>query len=178
MKKVTKGLIIAASVAAVVGVGAVSFAKWEVTADNDVEITGKTGVINTLGDITVTPAADTFTTGEDGAITMNALYPVDQGGSYLTYWTFTISSAVTGTQSVSYTLQGTLDKDDDETAALYWTKTKPTTSTTAANGTPVSSATGGAALTGVNNGDTIYVYLVASDTDAMNATISLTFTQQ
>lgn len=185
MKKTVKGLIIAASVAAVVGVGAVSFAKWEVTSDNDVALTGSTGVINTLGDLTVTPADDTYTTGDGNAIVMNALYPVDQGGTYLTYWTFTLTSEVTGTQTVSYKLAGSLGKGSDDqstevaAAALYWTTTAPTESTTAGDGTAVAAALTdtGAALTGVSNGDTVYVYMIASGTDAMKADISLTFEQ-
>ncbi len=185
MKKTVKGLIIAASVAAVVGVGAVSFAKWEVTSDNDVNLTGTTGVINTLGDLTVTPADDTYTT-SDGAIVMNALYPVDQGGSYLTYWTFTLSSETTGTQSVSYKLAGTIAEGSDTqstevtAAALYWTKTTPTAATKAEDGTAVAAALtdSGAALgSTVGNGDTIYVYMIASGTDAMKANITLNFEQ-
>lgn len=190
MKKTVKGLIIAASVAAVVGVGAVSFAKWEVTSDNDVDITGTTGVINTLGDLSVTPATGTFTTSESGATVMNALYPVDQGGSYLTYWTFTLSSDVTGTQSVSYKLSGTLSAGSEAgskpkgSAALYWTTTAPTLTgeegedfdlVTDLGGTAV--ATSAAALTDVANGDTVYVYMIASGTDAMLASIGLTFEQ-
>ena len=180
MKKTVKGLIVAASVAAVVGVGAVSFAQWAVTSDNDVEITGSTGVINTLGDLTVTPSTASGTVAEGGAITMNALFPVDQdkdgtAGTHLTYWEFKLESAVTGTQTVSYTLAGTLADATKGAAELYWTTDTPTSSTGAVEANKLSGTA--TPLTGVENGDTVYVYMVATGTDAMNTAISLTFEQ-
>ena len=54
MKKTVKGLIIAASVAAVVGVGAVSFAQWQAGSTEPKEVTGTTGSIVTMGAITAT----------------------------------------------------------------------------------------------------------------------------
>lgn len=174
MKKAIKGLIIAASVASVIGVGAVSFAAWEGSGNAPVVITGSTGTINTLGALTVTPADDTYET-KDGAIIMNELYPVDQGSSYLTYWEFTLESEVTGEQSVAYSLKAELTLTDGETAELYWIDTAPEPDENGAvtGGTKLTGGTD--ALTGVENGDTIYVYLVASGTDAMKAGITLTF---
>ena len=50
MKKVVKGLVIAASVAAVAGLGAVSFAKWDAsTYKTSVDGTGTTGQIALIG---------------------------------------------------------------------------------------------------------------------------------
>lgn len=190
MKKRTKLLIAAAAVAAVAGVSAVSFAAWSGSDKTSVPVTGSTGIVNTLGDLTVTPADGTTTSGAGEAIVMKELYPVDQtaanglpsGG--LTYWTFTLSTATgTGTQNVSYKLKGTIangsdtESTDKGSAALYWTKTQPTSATVAADGTAVSSDEGGAVLTDVANGGTVYVYMVASGTDAMKASISLTFYQ-
>ncbi|MDE7164379.1 MAG: hypothetical protein K2O04_03045 [Clostridiales bacterium] len=184
MKKRTKILITAAAVAAVVGVSAVSFAYWSGSTKTSVTVTGTTGVINTLGDLTVTPKEGTYNT-EDNAIVMNALYPVDQttgnglptGG--LTYWEFTLSTAQgTGDQTVSYKLAGSLTKDGGiGSAKLYWTTSDPTAEDFDAenDGTLVSADADD--LTNVENGGTVYVYMTANATDAMEASISLTFSQ-
>lgn len=49
MKKAIKGLIVAASVAAVVGVGAVSFAAWTGGANSEATATGTTATISLYG---------------------------------------------------------------------------------------------------------------------------------
>lgn len=49
MKKVVKGLVIAASVAAVVGLGAVSFAKWAGNSNSQATTTGATDTISLIG---------------------------------------------------------------------------------------------------------------------------------
>ena len=180
MKKAVKGLIVAATVAAVVGVGAVSFAYWQGSSDTSVTInTGATGQIATVGAITVTPSAasGSVTTGEGGVktYTMNKLCPVDQPtapADCVKYWEFTLSSAATGGQSVKYTILGTLTEGtgtnatDLGDATLRWSTTAPT------------AAADGEELTGTAadiTGTTVYVFLAADDTEAMNATISLTF---
>ena len=53
MKKFVKPLVIAASVAAVAGIGAVSFAKWEAGSDATGTVSGKTDSIVTVGNLTV-----------------------------------------------------------------------------------------------------------------------------
>ena len=175
MKKAVKGLIVAATVAAVVGVGAVSFAYWQGSSDTSVTInTGATGQIATVGAITVTPSAASGSVSE-GVYTMNKLCPVDQTtapSDCVKYWEFTLSTAATGGQSVKYTILGTLTEGTGENAtalgnaALKWSTSAPTA---AADGTEL---TGTAAdITGT----TVYVFLTADDTEAMNATISLTF---
>lgn len=58
MKKVTKALITAATVAAVVGVGAVSFAKWEQGTSENATVTGTTGSIVILGDLSASDDLD------------------------------------------------------------------------------------------------------------------------
>ncbi len=171
MNKTVKGLIIAASVAAVVGIGAVSFAYWQGTAE-PVIINGSTGVIRTIGNLTVTPSTASGT-----AEAMNALFPVDQnqkeGDSYLTYWEFTLSSDVTGDDPAVYKLAGVLDTKTS--AALYWSASLPTKSTGAVEGNKLSATA--VTLSGLTD-DTVYVYMVATGTDAMKASITLTFSAE
>ncbi len=57
MKKTVKSLIIAASVAAIAGIGAVSFAAWESTV-TDQTVNGTLGNITTTGSITLTQTGD------------------------------------------------------------------------------------------------------------------------
>ncbi|MDE5562823.1 MAG: hypothetical protein K2J01_04680 [Clostridiales bacterium] len=183
MKKAIKGLIVASAVAAVVGVGAVSYAAWSGGENTTKNVTGNTAVINTIGDIVVTPdSASGSVNAETKAITMNNLCPVDQteatkpSGS-VNYWKFTLSSATTGTQTVKYTILGSISAGSDggatplgTTAKLYWSESEPTSATTAApGGTQIDASA--ADITG----STVYVYIVADNTDGMNATISVTF---
>ena len=171
MKKKVKALVVAASVAAIAGIGAVSFAAWSGSTDTNKTITGATGEIDTIGAITVTPSTTSGSVDASGAITMNALVPYDQG-SGVTYWEFDLSSDTTGEQTVKYTILGSIAKgsgtgaQDIGDAELRWSTTAPTTDT---DGAEVSSTA--ADITGT----TVYVFLVASGTDAMNANISLTF---
>lgn len=164
MKKVVKGLVIAASVAAVAGLGAVSFAKWEGSSNTSKTATGATGIVNTIGDIVVTPTENT------GSITsLNALVPWDQGDG-VTYWEFDLSCSTTGEQSVTYTILGSIAKGTDGTelgdAELRWHTSAPSA------GTDGSEISGTAADI---TGSKVFVFLVAGNTDAMKADISLTF---
>lgn len=75
MKKTVKSLIIAASVAAIAGIGAVSFAAWNTNVDSDVDITsGATGNVASSVGFVVASA------GDDAAdITLTgAIVPYDQ----------------------------------------------------------------------------------------------------
>lgn len=53
MKKAVKSLIVAASVAAIAGIGAVSFAAWQQGSTSDQTVEGNVGSIVTMGAITV-----------------------------------------------------------------------------------------------------------------------------
>ncbi|MDE6401400.1 MAG: hypothetical protein K2L54_02180, partial [Clostridiales bacterium] len=172
MKKKVKSLIIAASVAAIAGIGAVSFAAWQGTGSQTATGTGATGEINTIGAITVTPSS------ASGTLTsLNALYPVDQTGEYLKYWEFEVTCDTTGTQAVTFKLAGTLTEGTAEgktaigSAALYWSNTTPA----AAPADETNKLTGTAQEITLDANNKVYVYLVADNTDAMNAAVSLTF---
>lgn len=162
MKKVVKGLVIAASVAAVAGLGAVSFAQWSGETTKTQDVTGSTGTINTVGELTVTPTS------------LDTLYPVDQGSSYTTYWEIEVKLTGTGEQTVK--LQATYTQGDGTEigeADIY-------VATSAPEGDEVSGALsilGTEQTIALEEGEaTIYVYLTADNTDAMGGQIKLTFT--
>lgn len=175
MKKFVKPAVIAASVAAIAGLGAVSFAAWSGADTDPVNKNGATGEISTLGALTVT--ADAASLNGDA---LKNLVPADQGtvANCVNYWKFTLSLPdATGGATPEYKIKGSLTagEGDDATAIggakLYWLATAPnaatpeTTNEITATDTEITPAADG----------TVYVYLVATGTDAMNATISLTF---
>ena len=181
MKKTVKGLIVAASVAAVVGVGAVSFAAWSTGNTSSATVTGTAGTIVTVtGDVTLTPADGTGAWDADTkTVTMSKkLFPNDQTSGVsadgVTIWEFTITPpTTTGTATITYKLGATLTANGNATtgAALHWsgaTVTGKTTDDTAnvLGETPVE-------ITPESN--VFYVYMTADDTAAMGATISLSF---
>lgn len=171
MKKSTKLLIAATVVATVVSVGSVSYALWSAGETQKQEITGTAGAINTVGELTVDIAAGS----KDDAGKLKALYPVDQG-SGTRYWEFEVTVTGEGTQVV--TVKGELTKTVAETgsAKLYYSQTAP-------NGAAVSGATlisgtdvGAQPITLATEGATkVYIYMTADNTDAMKASIKLTF---
>lgn len=178
MKKATKILITAAAVAAVAGVSAVSFAAWSGGSNTTQVVGGTTGQIKTIGDIEVTPTAasgSVSTTDGVKTYTMKKLCPVDQSeatkpADCVTYWEFDLSSATTGEgTTVKYTILGSIGAGTSDsattTAKLKWSTATPSKD----SGTEVSSTA--ADITGTK----VYVYLVADNTDGMNATVSVTF---
>ena len=179
MKKATKILITAAAVAAVAGVSAVSFAAWAGGSNTTQVVGGTTGQIKTIGDIVVTPTAasgSVSTTDGVKTYTMKNLCPVDQSDATkpadcVTYWEFALSSATTGEgTTVKYTILGSIgagssDSATANTAKLKWSTTTPSKD----GGTVVSSEAADI------SGTKVYVYLVADNTDGMNATVSVTF---
>ncbi|MBD5132021.1 MAG: hypothetical protein HDT28_05465 [Clostridiales bacterium] len=79
MKKTVKSLIIAASVAAIAGIGAVSFAAWNANVDTDVDVTGgATGNIAATVGFVVANAGDNAT---DLSLS-GAIVPYDQSAGY------------------------------------------------------------------------------------------------
>lgn len=165
MKKSTKILITAVAIASIVGVGAVSYAAWTGGGVETKEVSGNTGSVRTIGDITVTPSDAT-----GSAITaLNALYPVDYRGDGVTYWEFTLSADITEGTPVYY-LAGELSSG--VSAKLYWSAETPTTTMTVDAQKELSATP--KKLEGLTD-DTVYVYMVATGTDAMKADITLTF---
>ncbi|MCH5165522.1 MAG: hypothetical protein J1G01_03880 [Clostridiales bacterium] len=178
MKKSIKALIVAASVAAVAGIGAVSFAKWEAGNAATKTATGNTGSINTIGTLTVTPTSASGSVAD--TITMNALYPVDQGGTYLTYWEFDIE--VTGEGEQTLTVQATYSAGTSGkaqgTGVIYYAKSAPQ-GATVAGAQDISSAQ----TVDLQKGDNkytakVYIYFTntAETLDMMGGSITVTFT--
>ncbi|MDE6029902.1 MAG: hypothetical protein K2F90_06260 [Clostridiales bacterium] len=174
MKKATKILISATAVAAVIGVGAVSYAAWTAGDLKPQTVGGTTGTVRIVGDFTVTPSDAT-----GSAITaLNALYPVDYRGDGLQYWEFKLSADVTDDSSVTYKLAGELESGlggDTVSAKLYWSTTAPT-ATTQEN--PDNELTSTAKELALGEDNTVFVYMVATGTDAMKAKITLTFSAE
>lgn len=127
MKKTVKGLIIAASVAAVVGVGAVSYAAWNAGTDNT-----KTVANNTLGNVSVLKFDGKVTTSK-----VENLLPIDQNTD--TYdkdnnplygvTEFQIVKSV-GYQYSDFKLEVKIEKGEgiDSDTTFYVSKTAPTDS--------------------------------------------------
>ncbi len=97
MKKAVKPLIIAASVAAVAGIGAVSFAKWSASTSSQ-DVTGKTGIVDTVGAITLV----TNSLGAPDGGTAKLLVPYDQDTGYSSttnakVWKIGVKATYTGT---------------------------------------------------------------------------------
>ncbi len=119
MKKFVKSLVIASSIAAVVGVGAVSFAKWGGDTDKDMTATGNVGSIALMG----------FDTAQNIPVTLsNAIIPYDQGTVTETgvtkYWTCAIPSfTVTESYQIKVTYTGatlsTTATDDSKSGGFY-----------------------------------------------------------
>ena len=110
MKKTVKSLIVAASVAAIAGIGAVSFAKWDTSLPQNGTTTGSAGTIVTdAGNIVVNPAAATAT-----------LVPYDQVnqiGDNVKIHTFTVSyNQGSGAPVADYTFSMSLSS----TLTLYY----------------------------------------------------------
>ena len=156
MKRAVKMLIAASAVATVFGVGAVSYAKWTAGSGSpSADVDGVTGSITTIGGITVTPNKPT-----------GSLYPLGgapSGGK--DYWEFEVK--VDGTGNVVVTVEGKFASSGIY-AKLYYSQDaeRPTDEEH-----DISSAK-------VIEDPTkpVYVYMVAYGTNAMDASISLTFT--
>lgn len=106
MKKTVKGLIIAASVAAVVGVGAVSFAAWEGSGKTTVSTaTNTTGYVSVIGFANDTQIAE-----------VEELMPWDQGSGTVVA-NYALPKVTSGTEDYKITV--TVTKANGWTGALY-----------------------------------------------------------
>lgn len=183
MKKSIKVLIISSAIVIPIGIGAGSYAAWSGNnVSSSATAEGSTGLINTVGDLHVTPRDGTYTLDENSNIRMNKLYPVDHSGDGLKYWTFELESDTTGDPYILYSIDGSI-KDGNgnelssESARLFWTDS------------PIDDASGAISGTAFGNSDkksnivisdrsqtnTVYVYMQAYSVAAMNADVSLTF---
>ncbi len=186
MKKFVKPLVIAASVAAVAGIGAVSFAKWQSGTTNG-DVTGSTGSVNTitLGTLNVNDAV-TATQAFTG------LLPWDQNvsGGNATPQTsdntaVKVSVPVTLTNGAKYSLKveaaaGDTDGITFDTDTKLYASTEAPASMTALDTTKWFdvSASGGHTFgdTGLTADSTVYLILVSNDTGDMGKNIKVTFT--
>lgn len=175
MKKFVKPLIIAASVACIGGVGAVSFAAWQNANHAAVDTTGATGSISLLG------FASNTATGFTG------LMPWDQSGASVTlsdsvYKSVALPAIVS--ESKTYKITASSDETLDGTVYIKLATTAPTETITSVSDL----TTGGwVALTSTAEevvasatGDTTYTaYFVLASTDtadmgqSFNVTISI-----
>ena len=97
--------------------------------------------------------------------------PYNQTGTFegVKDWEFDLSCDVPGGQQVTYTVEGALGEDGDDigSAELRWAEAAPTADTDGAE----LSATTPADITGTK----VFIFLVATGTDAMNTNITVTF---
>lgn len=182
MKKTVKGLIIAASVAAVVGVGAVSYAAWVGNTPTATQ-QGNTGVIQVLGNLTVSPL-----TGD----ALATLYPVDQGKEVdgvqttlptggVTYWGIKVVPPTSTDEdaTITYKLKGVFASTAGD-AELYWSEVAPDNAAFDADESVKISVDDAVEinLATIDDDEGGYVYMVAGDTDGMKNTITLTFSAE
>ncbi|MCH5153662.1 MAG: hypothetical protein J1F71_00475 [Clostridiales bacterium] len=174
MKKAVKMLIAASAVAAVFGVGAVSYALWTAGGSSTATAEGPTGMINTVGDVSVTVEKGGSGSSTTKDIVMDSLLPIDNNDVTGTkYWQFTVS--LTGSVGdVFVKLEGTMDCDA-KVAQLYY-KVGDTAPTAASPGTRLPETIDTSNITLNNGSATVYVCMVAYSASAMNKDISLTFT--
>ncbi len=169
MKKTVKSLIIASSVAAIAGIGAVSFAAWQ-SGTTSVDKTGSTGNIDTIGSIAVT---------DD--LSGKTLIPFDQTtaeADQLKMWTLNITVTSTGATPTLKVALGTADTNDIGAGKLYiYTGTEALTDAPAANG-GAAPAADWAALTAtateIKSGTKAYIILVSSDSTDMDKNFKVT----
>lgn len=172
MKKVAKGLIIAASVAAVAGIGAVSFAKWEGGANSSVDVSGKTATISVYGFDSATVTNPT-----------KNLLPYDQGSDVddnVRIWSIQLPT-ITAADATKLQVKYTDSKATTGDVYVKWSSTDVTTvpsdkdgyqalSTTA---TDLTGATFNANVT-AQAGGYLVVILDSSATTDMNKDIKIT----
>ena len=195
MKKFVKPLVIAASVAAIAGVGAVSFAAWTSgNTDSDATVTANMGSTSVTAGFVVTNAGDQKTLSFSGT---DKLVPVDQatpGTGNTTMLTAALGDIQVPKGSYKFTLSATTDLKlyyQVATSASAPTVTAETGTTvtdkedsiatqlTGTGWTALGSDTADVAVT--DNVKTVsdlnlYIILVSSDTADMNATAALTLT--
>lgn len=185
MKKSTKVLIVAASAVAVVGIGAVSFAKWS-GGTTSKEVTGYTDSVSQLGFgseqvITLSQKLlpfDQATTADDTSVTLSsssyasvALTVSDDGKTYNVKAGYSSSKALSGdiyckVAASAPTDEITLSTDGGAAslAAKGWVKLTADAATVEVDGS----------ATWTTTPPTAYFLLVSDSTGDMNATLTVT----
>lgn len=174
MKKFVKPLVIAASVAAIAGVGAVSFAAWSTGDPDDLTHGGATGSIKTdAGELGATSnLSDTI-----------KLVPYDQVAQYdsttmakmqtinLTY------TQGTGAASSNYKFTMALTENNDSLSLYYklGSASVPTAQDVTTDGWTALAVGTDVDLTLTSDAATINVILVSTDPDDMSKSYTITF---
>lgn len=178
MKKTVKSLIIAASVAAVAGIGAVSFAAWQGGNTTNATQTGTTGNVAVIGTLAVS-----------GATGFDNLVPYDQQTQNTadsdTYQYDASTMSLMASVIVTYTADTNANGDDVLTYSIDKgdsTLTLKYTVTAAAETAPANDATWtaiGATATEMANfesGQKVFIRLESTTTADMNERFTITFT--
>lgn len=158
MKKTVKSLIIAASVAAIAGIGAVSFASWEGTMTHETEGL-KSANINTIG----LTATDPSTT----------LLPYDQVGTYSNAVKMWDIKLTVGNPQAGYKITAEVDT---ELSVYILLDTNATASAPANDGAATTWQKLEYNVAAETTDYYAHVILVSSDTGDMNQAIDITFT--
>lgn len=166
MKKTVKSLIIAASVAAVAGIGAISFAKWEAGMNYSVDVKDQgTAQVTAIGEFTVShDLSDT--------VKLMPYDQVKQVGSHKKMWTITVDDSQLNADDYTYVykvayLTATTESNDLGAGKLY-VYTGSTKQTEAPTGA-IASLTDWKALSSeqtvtIGNDKEIYIILVSDNT--------------
>lgn len=173
MKKTVKILIAASSVAAVVGLGTVSFAMWS-GGSSSVVVEGTMGVVDVIGDISVEAKNGGSGSSANNNIKMDSLLPIDNAhitSSGVIYWQFEVK-LLGGTSNATVSVTGGFE--DSVQADLYFTEAEPSFSSY--SGTDVTAEPTFTLDKDYNYTHTVYFYMTAYGANAMNADVKLTFT--
>ena len=165
MKRSAKILIAASAVAAAFGVGTVSYALWTAGGSTPVKAEGSAGMVKTVGNVTVSSDQSTGKN-SSGNLVMKKLLPYDH--EYVdgpNFWQFAVS-VQNSAGDVQVTLEGSIDCNA-AVAKLYYSQTAPGSIATTDELSSVKT---------IDVSKPVYVYMIASSSVAMNASISLTFT--
>ena len=167
MKKAVKSLIIASSVAAIAGIGAVSFAAWSQGSTSSAPVTGNTGSIVTMGTLTATSNIH-----GEGAKKLVPYNQVDQySDSTMTKFGEVTLQYPGGEGNPIYKIQ--LTSNNNSLTLKY----KVASTTPTDNSDFVAIPTSATQIT-VNSGDKVYIILESDSTDDMNKAFTVTFTAE
>ena len=167
MKKKVKSLIIAASVAAIAGIGAVSFAAWSEGSTSTATVGVDTGSIVTMGTLTATSNIH-----GDGALKLVPYNQVDQfDGTTMTKFGEVTLAYTGGEGTPVYKIA--LTANDDNLTLKY----KVASSAPSDNTGFVAIPTTAEAIT-VAAGDKVYIILESDDPEDMSKSFTVTFTAE
>lgn len=174
MKKIHKIVFIATVVALLSSAGAISYAAWRGDGATQTSVSGSTGFVNIVGNLRV--ATDDKVEVDEDVILMKKLYPIDHSGNGLKCWKFELSADSIGGSDIMFSVKGSLRKTDDTEldqsfAGLFWSVDQP--ERTPAENFDVNDRPSYMYVPDGGTTATIYVYMEAYSTSAMNARISL-----